>query len=252
MLLARKTRQQLTILEQTENKGLENIQEAITLSLNLHPSIIYMEEDLEVSQNFLRFMNDQLMNYRDDSQVFSVAGYSLPCFDERGNKILASESFTAWGCGLWKNKMDFMNNFYIQIPLHNRLKNKLVAIKYICQHGIELYIHYLKYSNLKKLTPDLKIGFYLWSESKVQIFPADSLVRIHGHDGSGWHCEASEKFSTNKDINESLLPVHQKIENKNEIRNNYKKIRKFHNIGIEKDLIKFIKNPFFYIKKLII
>ena len=185
----------IIIKEQVENKGLGNIKEAIASTLNLYPSIIYLEEDLEVSTHFLHFMNNQLVKYRDDPRVFSVSGYSLPCFSGDDEQILGSTSFTAWGCGLWKNKYSNLVSFYEKLSLSKRLKNKLLAIKYIYQHGMELYMHYIKYSEARKLTPDLEIGFYLWCEAKIQIFPATSLVGTNGHDGTGWHCGATDRLT---------------------------------------------------------
>jgi len=242
----------IIIKEQAENKGLGNIQEAISFTLNLHPAIIYLEEDLEVSIHFLRFMNDQLIKFREDPKIFSISGYSLPCFSGDGEQILGSPSFTAWGCGLWGNKYKNVLSFYAKLTLSKRLKNKVQAIKYIYQHGIQNYFHYVRYAEGGVITPDLEIGFYLWSEDKIQLFPSISLVSTNGYDGSGWHCGNSDKFGNILPQSQSvLINVTKNKFEKRDLKDAYKKICQYHGVGIKNDIKRIVSNPIYYIKKFI-
>ena len=48
--------------------------------LSHHSSIIVLEEDLEVSEYFLNFMNRGINFYKDDPKVWQISGYSLILF----------------------------------------------------------------------------------------------------------------------------------------------------------------------------
>lgn len=240
----------IIIKEQAENKGLGNIQEAIASTLNLHPAIIYLEEDLEVSPNFLHFMNQQLIQYRDDPQVFSISGYSLPCFGGDSEQILGSTSFTAWGCGLWKEKYEALDKYFEFQSLLERLRNLRVSGSYIAKYGFSSFIQIKNKLCRNTLTPDLTIGTYLWLTNKIQLFPASSLVNTHGFDGTGWHCDATNKFTTQ--IKKSNYKgIEKRVFNKDDLNIANSKIIEFHGIGIKNDIKRLINNPIYYIKKFI-
>jgi hypothetical protein len=240
----------IIIKEQAVNKGLGNIREAIEATLKLHPAIIYLEEDLEVSTHFLQFMNEQLVEHQNDPHIFSISGYSLPCFSGDRGRILGSNSFTAWGCGLWSNKYAALCAYFDVESLLDRLSALKVAIPYIARYGIGSFNQIRKKLYQGKLTPDITIGTYLWLTKKIQLFPVQSLVDTHGFDGSGWHCNNTEKFRVQ--IANSNFEQIQKFElDPIEVNSTQNKIIAYHRLGLKEDLRKFVRDPFFYIKKIV-
>lgn len=237
------------IKEQFENKNLQNIVQSIEEPLNKHSKIIYLEEDLVVTSNFLEEMNTALDYYYDNQSIFSVAGYSLPCFSNRNSTYFQSSfSFTAWGCGLWSKKYSTFTNYINQKSVRNRLsENFTLRLKFILNHSLHQYLHYKEKSEINKLTPDLSIGFYLWTEKKVQIFPCNSLVSTNGFDGSGWHCGIDEKFN-NQTFNEGSFLKIRYCKNFDLIssENNFIKIKKYHNLNIVQDFKSLLK---YFIRK---
>jgi hypothetical protein len=64
-------------------KYIGNLIESIEQPPGLHGKLIYLEEDLEVSSNFLKFMNEALEKYQNHSQVFSIIGGVAPIRPDR-------------------------------------------------------------------------------------------------------------------------------------------------------------------------
>ena len=241
---------QVIIKEQTENKNLENIIESIEEPLKIHGKIIYLEEDLEVATNFLDIMNEALNFYLEDELVFSVSGYSLPCFnDQKSISFKSSFSFTAWGCGLWYSKYLNYKKYIKNKNILTRLNESLLLkVKFIKNHSLHQYLHYKDKTKLNKLTPDLSIGFYIWNENKVQIFPSQTIVSTNGFDGSGWHCGVDNKFNSQFTNEISLSRVEfPNSFNSRDSKINFEKIKEFHNLNLLLDTKSLIK---FFLKKL--
>ncbi len=232
------------IHEQTENKNLFNIVEAIEEPLKEHGQIIYLEEDLEVSSNFLDIMNNALAYYSKNNNVFSISGYSLPCFKDKNTfNFLSSDSFTAWGCGLWYSKYVEYKKYMSDKNIIQRLNESLVRrIQFIKKHSLHQYLHYLEKSKSNKLTPDLSMGFYIWDQKKIQIFPSNSFVSTNGFDGSGWHCGIDNRYHDEllekKNIGNIFFRDSFTIQ---ETEYNFSKIKKFHNLNYMRDIKSLIK-----------
>ena len=65
----------MTVVEAEKNQGLSaSIITGVTEVVNRHGSAIVLEDDLDLSPFFLRFMNDALSVYADEEEVWSVGG----------------------------------------------------------------------------------------------------------------------------------------------------------------------------------
>lgn len=68
----------VTIFESEQNKGLgKSIIGGVTSILEKHESIIVLEDDIVVSQYFLRFMNESLKRYKEVGKVICINAYNI-------------------------------------------------------------------------------------------------------------------------------------------------------------------------------
>ena len=66
------------VFEREENFGsARNIEDAIQKILENYDSFIYLEDDNEVSPNFLEYVNKGLVKFKDSPSVFAMGGYSF-------------------------------------------------------------------------------------------------------------------------------------------------------------------------------
>ena len=143
-------------------------------------SIIVIEDDIIVADNFIEYMLKGLEYYKDKKDVGSLTGYTLI----KNPQMYASKRFTCWGWATWKDRwekfernIEPLDNWGDDIlPMLDRaLKGKLDT------WDIQFAVHHLV-NNLKC------------------IHPPKSLVKNIGTDGTGTHQKKGlSKFDT--DIN---------------------------------------------------
>ena len=69
----------LTVHHRPQNFGLaKSIIEGVTQVLADHERVIVLEDDLETSPHFLRYMNEALDRFAEEHRVISVHGYVYP------------------------------------------------------------------------------------------------------------------------------------------------------------------------------
>ncbi len=106
------------VKESPVNKGLyTSVITGVSEVLNVHDAIIVLEDDLVTSANFLDFMNEGLMTYKNHSDVISIAGYTSPVSTPIGFEF--DNYFTgraaSWGWATWKlqwEKVDWKVSSY--------------------------------------------------------------------------------------------------------------------------------------------
>ncbi|MEH6407734.1 MAG: glycosyltransferase [Leeuwenhoekiella sp.] len=99
------------IIEAENNLGLANsIISGVTHVLKNHNSVIVLEDDLIVSQNFLKYMNEALNYYVQKKQVISIAGYRPPFHIENSYKYdtFFARRNTSWGWATWRDRWELI------------------------------------------------------------------------------------------------------------------------------------------------
>lgn len=163
-----------------------------------HSTYIFTEDDNEFSPNFLEFINIGLLKYEGDNRVLAVSGYLFPEIPEinDGPAFLAQFS-SAWGTGYWFEKQfehakmgdkAFVDGVLYSWKTSWRLYKKRAASLngFISMHFRNKY-----YEDVMKSAEML---IY----EKYSLFPSSSKVRNWGHDGTGVHCDATDKYIKQK------------------------------------------------------
>lgn len=163
---------------------------------------IYMEDDLEVSPNYLEYMDKALMAYEDDPTVAAVSGYAYPLNWKCENGCtVAKQNFNAstWGIGIWQAKrrvqIKYLRSNGLSKDFSRAYRNgcfdKMIdyAVKdyvNICENGWSG-----RKGFLNNLT-DVAMRIYLAVRDQYVVMPLVSKVRNHGYDGSGVFCQRIE------------------------------------------------------------
>ncbi|MGR3809232.1 sugar transferase [Jiulongibacter sp. NS-SX5] len=94
------------VFESPVNKGLaSSVIEGVSLILRSHKSVIVLEDDILVTRDFLKFMNESFEAYKSRKDILSVSGYSLGLEDVQGAEELNMvKRASSWGWGTWKDK----------------------------------------------------------------------------------------------------------------------------------------------------
>ena len=185
------------------NLGLANsIINGVSKILKENDSVIVVEDDLQVSPNFLRFMNMGLMKYRDKIDVSAVHGYQYPIklnFDQ----CVFLKGADCWGWATWRDRWSGFE------PDGRKLLNQL-KVKGLCKEfNLE---NSLKNTDLLENQIAGKIDSWairwhasMFLQNRLGVFPPESLVLNLGLDGSGTHEIKSTLFKTKLSIQSSWI-----------------------------------------------
>lgn len=176
------------------NYGLaRSITEGVAEICELYDRVIVLEDDLETSPYFLQFMNDALDRYADVPEVAAVSGFHLP------SDVALPETFfqcdaECWGWATWKRAWSVYN------------PNGAALLAEICHRKMERFFDQeYSYPYVKMLEDSIAGKINSWAvrwrasvmlNDMVSLYPARSLTRNVGFDGSGTHCEVSAVWHT--------------------------------------------------------
>ncbi|MDI1307714.1 MAG: sugar transferase [bacterium] len=117
----------ITIYESQLNKGLaSSIIEGVTDVLNIHETVIVLEDDLISSPNFLNYMNRSLDFYGAEDKVFAISGYSIPIDSSSESDVYFTSRSSSWGWATWKDrwvKIDWEIRDYSSFKNNNSLRH---------------------------------------------------------------------------------------------------------------------------------
>ena len=118
------------IIESEVNKGLAaSIINGVTEVIDKSEKVIVLEDDLIVSDDFLKYMNDALAFYKDDKKIWSISGYGpkLPCLEKYHDDIYLGVRGSSWGWATWKDRweqVDWEVKDFNQLKKDKKLQNQ--------------------------------------------------------------------------------------------------------------------------------
>lgn len=172
-----------------QHKGLaDSIISGVTEIINRYGKVIVLEDDLEVSNDFLDYMQRGLKFYQSDSKVWSLSAY---CYEKmkfpvRYHKdVFLGTRAESWGWGTWVdrwNKTDWNVKSYV------KFKKDVVGRILFNLGGSDLY------KSLEKQMKDknydswaIRWSYQQFRERKYTVYPRESRVMHCGSDTRSTH-----------------------------------------------------------------
>lgn len=171
---------------------------------------IFLEDDIEVSPNFLEYINKGLMIFENNEDIFAICASGIRGQQKSKTNIMLTQNFSAHGYGTWIHKREEciskLNRCYIE-----RVAKKGSALIKLAWMDPEL-IYAIQSAIFRKerlyQLPDGEIPIidqmikiYLISEGKYAVAPLMPKSRNWGYDGSGVNCLRDENYdATNEKI----------------------------------------------------
>lgn len=172
------------IVQRETNYGVEkNIIHALNEIFIVHDRVIVLEDDLVVSDSFLRFMNRGLNIYQDDRRILQICGCNLMDTVNYKYDALFLPIASSWGWATWKR---------VWMGIHFETDNVLLAHsqRYLFDiEGAFPYYHMLssQHQKGKGNTWDILFWLHVFRSKGVVLYPKKNLVSNMGFDGSGTH-----------------------------------------------------------------
>ena len=196
-----------------KNRGLANsIVSGVTEIVEKHGRVIVLEDDIETSSGFLKYMNDALKIYENNDKVMHLSGYMYP------NKEDLPETFffnvpLCWGWATWSKSWKHFSND--SVYLWNQLKNKKL-LNSLDKFGSD----YLSSQLADNISGKLNTWFIKWHASVLlqngyTLFPKKSLVENFGFDNTGVHNGVHTEFKHDHLVSNIKVESIDLAENKN-------------------------------------
>lgn len=182
------------IVERESNDRVANSRGGLKMLLDRFGKVIFLAEDIVTAPGFLTFLNEALDKYEENDRVFNVSGYCPPikipanyCHD-----VFSLRRLSAWGFGIWKNRFDHLR--YITPDEFERFAANKKKVREFVRSGPDLMLMLKADAYGATDAGDVKLMYAQFLIDQYTVYPTKSLVQNIGHDGTGTHCGATDKF----------------------------------------------------------
>ena len=182
----------LDVFRNDRNQGLgPSVIKGVGRILDFSEAVIVLEDDLVVSQGFLRYMNQALQRYAGDDRVFSVCGYT--------NRVDVPEGYAAdayfaprsssWGWGTWRDRWQSVDWNPSPASLQ---KNACSFNRWGGSDCVKMLRDWMEGRNRSWA---IRFCYSQFLQGKTALFPVRSLVDPSaGFEGDGTNCRRYSRF----------------------------------------------------------
>lgn len=191
----------VTIHRAEKNKGLaKSIIEGVTQLVNASGKVIVLEDDLNLSRDCLKFMNDALDFYEDDKRVGAVSGYSLPIRipKDYDKDVYLSKTGNSWGWSTWKDVWNEVDWEVLDYEKFKADKDRQKAFDNI-QYGIAGMLIDQMEGRIDSWA--VRWDYHFFKKGLFTLYPCKSKISNQGFDGEGTHCNDSARGIFETDVN---------------------------------------------------
>lgn len=202
-----------TVIERSENFGLsKSIISGVTNTLEICDRVIVLEDDLVTSPYFLQFMNDSLEAYKDNLNVVSISGYSLP-FKNKISQDYFQLGADCWGWATWRRGWANFDNDGKKLLNELVQRNLTFKFDYDGTYPFSKMLMEQSYGLIDSWAIRWRASTFL--KNLLTLYPAESFVQNIGLDGEGTHEIPSEPYKSKLSNIEYYFQKIEPLENKN-------------------------------------
>ncbi|MEI6488150.1 MAG: glycosyltransferase family 2 protein [Bacteroidota bacterium] len=195
---------ELIIKEQTNNKGLaKSIIDGVSEVIIKHGKAIIVEDDILVSEYFLKFMNDSLTVYNDSDNVACINSYVYPVKNKLPDTFFIKGA-DCWGWATWQRAWNVFE------PDGKKLLNEIESKKLKKEFDFEgsyPYFNMLK-GQVEGRNNSWAIRWYAsaFLRNMYCLYPGISMAENIGIDGSGENSGSSNEMNVR--LSDRSIEVH--------------------------------------------
>jgi len=172
------------------NMGLANsIIGGVTKILEESETVIVLEDDLEVSPKFLKYMNQALSKYSTSPNIASISGYSYP-LSPKPSRSFFLRGAESWGWATWRSRWRHFE------PDAGVLISEIKSKNLVSEFNLDDRYGYFKMleDQSRGLNDSWAVRWHAvcFLNNWLTLYPAESLVSNRGEDGTGTH--AGKRF----------------------------------------------------------
>ncbi len=177
----------VNIISSERNSGLAvSIISGVTRLIERYEKVIVVEDDSEVSVNFLHFMNQALDFYEHNPRIWSIGGFSLPMKipNEYLSDAITTQRVSSYAWATWKNRWESID---WSVKDYSKFRFNLRQRKCFNRWGKDRASMLDDQMNDRINSWAIRFDYAMFKNNMYNIIPTYSLVSNIGHDGSGTH-----------------------------------------------------------------
>lgn len=184
---------EIYLIEAEKNKGLaKSIIEGVTEVINKYHKAIIIEDDLVLSDGFLKYMNGALDYYQNNKHIGAISAYTYPIKDlsEYQKDVYVMHKGDCWGWATWADRWN--NASWAEVDFDHYFADRKLRCRFEnTENGWDLLM--LLQSQGKISSWAVRWVLNLLKKDLWTVYPRYSLVTNNGFDGSGTHSNKSEE-----------------------------------------------------------
>lgn len=222
----------VTISYAESNQGLAtSVIAGVTKIIKKEKKVIVLEDDLEVSESFLEYMNNALEQYKNNKRIWSISGYKhefkIP--KKYTEEVFLGYRASSWGWATWEDRWDLID---WEVKDYEKFHRDRKKRKLLNRGGNDMAQMLDSQMSGKCDSWAIRWCYTQSKQNMLTLFPVKPLVKNIGLDGTGTHSPKTKKFDVKLAHKSPNLP--EKISLNQKIAKNYKKI---FNGGIKQKII---------------
>lgn len=169
--------------------------------------VIVLEDDLVTGTYFLEFMNEALDRYEHEPRVLQISGFGYGRGIASAPDCFFTPIAASWGWATWRRAWDGF--LACEGSAFETLRRSFSARRRFDQ-GSQYPLYYMLRRSAHRQLDSWAIWFqaYVFQESGLALWPAETLVKNIGIDGSGVHGKWTRKTAARIAGEPSRAPVH--------------------------------------------
>ncbi len=216
---------EIHIIQASGNKGLAtSVIEGVSDVISKYGQAIIVEDDVITAPKFLKFMNEALEFYKEDSSVWSIGGYTVPMSlpEDYNEEVLAVQRCSSYCWATWSDRWESID---WEITDYSKLRFNIIKRLKFNRFGNDRASMLDDQMNGRVNSWAIRFDYNMWKKKMVNILPVKSLANNIGHDGSGTHSTVKdERDAFYVDLMADLkMPCLSKVELNEDIRKEYVK-----------------------------
>lgn len=181
------------LITSISNRGLyQAITSGVSHVLSEAERVIVVEDDIVVSQQFLKYINVALQTYANDLRVGSIHAYTPPACDLPEFFFLRGAD--CWGWATWKDRWILFNRDARDLLCRLVRSGELSNFSRV--HGVHTLRHLIRRSMNRNQSWAAHWNASLFLEHRLTLHPGRSFVQNIGNDGTGTHSKVSSRYLT--------------------------------------------------------
>ncbi len=175
----------MTIMPRAINIGLsKSVIHGVSETLKHHETVIVLEDDLYLDENFLEFMNHGLFVYKETKNVASIHGFKHN-FPFSMNQAFFLRGADCWGWATWRDRWEQVEwDGPTLLSKITNLREKLSLNFFYSTNYVKMLEAQIS-GKIDSWAVRWHISMFL--QNRVTLYPNTSLVLNTGTDGSGTH-----------------------------------------------------------------